>query len=481
VGYDLAPGQIKEGASGMAETTTILGADLRRLRNRLRCPVLAPGDPGYDAARTVWNGNIDKHPAVIARCLSREDVVGAIAFARERGLTIAVRGGGHSAAGFSVCEGGMMIDLSQMTAVRVDPERREAVVEPGVLWKQLDAATQAHGLAVTGGKVGHTGVAGLTLGGGFGWLTRKYGLACDSLLRAELVTASGDVLAVSETENADLLWALRGGGGNFGVVTRFEFGLHAAGPIIIAGLLAFAPDRGSEVLRAWNQFATAAPDEMTMQATIQRTPKLPMLPEASRNREAYILSSCSLLSYEDTMAALQPLLELGPFAQLVGPMPYCILQTIFDAEIPTGTRAYPKGHRLRTLDEETIEVIAAYCRRRPRNGTRVNIEQMDGAASRVSVAAAAFPDRASAFSINILGRTSPVKRAAEVKQWAGDFWRDLKPHAAGGYLNWLGPDEEKDRVAASFGPTKYARLATIKRRHDPDNVFHLNPNIKPAS
>ncbi|MEP7105511.1 MAG: FAD-binding oxidoreductase [Chloroflexota bacterium] len=456
-------------------------SDLRALRGGLRGPALGPADAGYDEARRVWNGNIDKHPAVIARCLSSEDVAAAIAFARARDLTVAVRGGGHSAAGFSVCEGGMMLDLSLMTAVEVDSERRQAVVEPGVLWKQLDASTQAHGLAVTGGKVGHTGVAGLTLGGGFGWLTRKHGLACDSLLGAELVTAAGEVVVASATENPDLLWALRGGGGNFGVVTRFEFGLQDVGPIIVAGLLGFRPERTSEILQAWDEFAISAPEEITLSATIHRTPKLPMLPEESRNREACIISCCSLLSYDDTLAALQPMIELGPFAQLVGPLPYCLLQTSFDADFPTGTRAFPKGHRLKRLDAQTTEIIAARCRLRPRNGTKVFIEQLDGAASRVPEASAAFPDRVSAYSINILGRLDPVERAAEVKQWTQGFWRDLKPHAAGGsYLNWLGLEEEPDRVTMSFGPDKYARLARIKRQFDPDNVFHLNANIKPA-
>ena len=354
-----------------------------------------------------------------------------------------------------------------------------------MLWCELDPATQAHSLAVTGGRVEHGGIAGLTLGGGIGWMARAYGLTCDSLIGADLVTADGELVHVTPGSTPELLWALRGGGGNFGVVTRFEYALHPVGPYVIAGLMVYPPER-TDVLGAWEEFCKHAPDELSTTIAMQRTPKalpggLQMMPDGVRNREGYMLSYCSLLEYERTLEALAPLRELQPSFEIAGPLLYTGLQTLTDGDHPYGVRSDTRGHRLARLDAGAIDVIIEYFRTRSRTGSRMFIEHMEGAAGRVPEWDTAYPDRTSPYSIVILGMMRDDADVAGVKAWTRGLWRDLKPYGAGAsYLNWLGLDEEPDRVEATFGPEKYRRLAEIKWRWDPENLFRLNANIKPA-
>jgi FAD/FMN-containing dehydrogenase len=335
---------------------------------------------------------------------------------------------------------------------------------------------------VTGGRVGHTGIGGLTLGGGIGWLTRTCGLTCDNLISADLVTADGEHVHATADATPELFWALRGGGGNFGVVTRFEFALHPVGPDVIAGLMVYPPERGAEVLGAWEEFRKQAPEELNTMIYMQRTPKWDMLPEGLRNREGYVFSLGSLLGYEETREALAPMRALQPGFELLGPMRYTTLQTLTDADHSFGTRIYARGHRLAKLDAAAIEVIVEYYRRRPKTGSRFYIEHMEGAVQRLREEDTAFPDRSSPYSIAILGWMRNDADVAPVTAWTREFWRDLKPHATGAsYLNWLGVEEEAGRVTTTFGLEKHRKLAAIKRRWDPENVFRLNPNIEPAA
>ena len=444
------------------------------LRTALRGQVLRAGDPGYDEARAVWNAMVDRHPALIARCAGVADVVGAVAFARDHGLAVAVRGGGHNVAGSAVADGALVVDLSPMKAVRVDPAARTARAEGGATWGAFDRETQAFGLATTGGQLSTTGVGGLTLGGGFGWLMRPFGLACDNLLAADVVLADGRVVTASEREHADLFWGLRGGGGNFGVVTSLEYRLHEVGPALVAGMLLHPLAAAPELLRFHRDAAPAAPDALTTLAILLTSPD---------GAPLAALAPAYAGPVAEGEAAVRPLRAFGaPVADTVGPMAYRDLQAMFDAGFPGGRRAYWKSGFLRGLDDGAIDALVEHFARVPSPLSAVLVEPYGGAAGRVDPGATAFPHRSAPFNLVVLSSwEDPTQDAANIG-WARELWAAMGPFAAGGvYVNYLGDAaaEGGDRVRAAYGPN-YGRLAALKRAYDPGNLFRSNQNIAPA-
>jgi FAD/FMN-containing dehydrogenase len=459
-------------------------ADIEAFSAGLSGAALVRGDDGYDEARSAWNGEIDRYPAVIARCRSAADVAAAIEFARQRDLEISVRGGFHNTAGTAICDGGVMIDLSQIRDVTVDPATRRARVGGGATLADLDAATQVHGLAVPAGTVSHTGVGGLALGGGMGWLTPLYGLTADNLVSAEVVTADGCRLRAAADENSDLFWALRGGGGNFGVVTEFEFRLYPVGPIVHVGLFFWGPDQGAEALRlGWDVFATLPADANAMIISAN-APPAPFVPQQYHFTPCYGLAVVGFGSAEEHAHVLAPIREaLAPLFEFVTPMPYTQLQQMFDEAARWGVNCYEKALYLDALPDEAIAVITAHQARKTSPHSMVHLFRLDGAYAEAGETETAFGgSRSSRIAVNIVAVTDDVELLAAERAWVRSFWDALRPHAtgAGGYINTMA-DIEEDRVRASYGPAKYERLALIKAKYDPDNVFHRNVNIKPAS
>ena len=455
----------------MATQASFTDATLGRFTSTVRGDVLRPDSPGYDEARRVWNAMIDRRPAVIVRCRDADEVGAAVRFAREAGLPVAVRGGGHSAAGLAVCDDGVVIDLSAMRAVQVDAASRTAVAEGGARWGEFDQATQAHGLATTGGAVSTTGVGGLTLGGGLGWLMRSYGMACDNLIGAEVVTADGERIVASEEENADLLWGLRGGGGNFGVVTKFRFRLHPVSTLL-GGMLLFPVERAREVLRFYRDFATDQPDALATFAAMMTTP--------DGVRVTAILP-CYNGPIAEGEALIQPLRDLGPIADMVGPMPYVALQTMLDPAMPPGLSVYWRSDFLRALSDDAIDTAVEHFERVTSPLSVLLIEQFGGAVSRVGLEESAFPHREAMYNLVIVGRWPDPTLADATTQWVRDLSDAMRPHARGVYVNYLGPGEGEDRVRAAYGDETYARLARVKAKYDPTNFFRLNQNIRPGA
>ncbi len=444
--------------------------------------LLHPGDAAYEEARRIWNGAIDRRPAVIARCRDAADVVSALQFARERELEVAVRGGGHGVAGHSVCDDGIVIDLSPMRGVHVDPLARVARVQAGALLGDLDSATQAFGLATPAGIVTHTGVAGLTLGGGIGWLTRKLGATVDHLRSARVVTADGDIVTASDDENPDLFWGLRGGGGNFGIVTEFEFGLHPIGPTVLAGPVYYALEEGVEVLRRYRDVVADAPDELMTILHLRQAPPLPFLPEALHGRPVVAVVACWSGDLKQGERAVQPLRELGtPLADLVKPRPFLELQGLFDGAVPHGWHYYWKSVETPPFEDATIDVLVEHTERITSPRSFTIIFHLGGALARVPEDAMAYPQRDAAFDVNITTVwLDGDERADEHVRWTREFHAALEPYTGGRvYVNFLG-DEGQSRVRAAYGEAKYARLAALKSRWDPANVFHLNQNIEPS-
>jgi FAD/FMN-containing dehydrogenase len=447
---------------------------IQSLRAGLRGELLRPGDDGYDAAREIWNGMIDRRPALIARCAGVAAVVAAVNFARANDLLLAVRGGGHNVAGNALCDGGLVIDLSSMKGIRVDPVTRTVRAEAGVTWGELDHETQAFGLATTGGMISTTGIAGLTLGGGFGWLMRQHGLSCDNLLAADVVTADGRFLRASATENADLFWALRGGGGNFGVVTSFEYRLHELGPTVLAGPIFHPISAAPDVFRFYRDVAPAIPDALTCHASLLTSPdRVPLV----------ALVPAYFGPVAGGEAAMRPLREFGsPAADHVAPMPYRTLQTLFDGAHPTGRRNYWKSGFLRRLDNAAIDLMVDHFARVPSPYSSVFVEQHGGAAARAAADATAIPHRSAPYNLVITSAwDDPALDDANIG-WARDLWAAMRPFVVDDvYVNYLEDtgDEGADRVRASYGD-HYARLAAIKARYDPTNLFRVNHNIEPA-
>jgi FAD/FMN-containing dehydrogenase len=435
--------------------------------------VLRPGDAAYEGARRLWNGMVDKRPAAIARCASAEDVRRAVLFARGAGLEVAVRGGGHSIAGASSCDGGLMIDLSPMKGIRVDPEHRTARAEPGVLLGEFDAATQAHGLATTMGVNSDTGIAGLTLGGGLGRLGRSVGLACDNLLAAEVVLADGRLVRASEAGNPDLLWGLRGGGGNFGIVTAFEYRLHPLGPTVLGGMLLWDWSVARDALRHYAAFCAAAPDEVDA---------LGVLLTAPDGAPTFAVSTFCAGPIGRGEAALRSLREGGPrpAQDLVGPVAYTALQASADGLFPRGRRYHWKSHFLPRLADAAIDALLDLFTRVPSPMSVVGLQQAGGAIARVPADATAYANRDAAFDCIPIAIWEDAAQDAANIAWSRAVWEAMRPFATGGvYVNNLG-EEGEERIRAAYGPN-YARLAALKAKYDPTNLFRLNQNIRPAA
>jgi FAD/FMN-containing dehydrogenase len=456
-------------------------AALAELRAQVAGRVLTAESPGYDEVRQAWNGAVDRRPAVIVRCTGADDVVTGVRFARQNRLPIAVRGGGHSIPGLSVCDGGLMVDLAPMKRIEVDPDRRLATAEPGVVWAELDRATQDHGLAVTGGEVSDTGIAGLTLGGGFGWLKRTCGLTCDSLLEAEVVTADGRIVRASEQENPDLFWALRGGGGNFGVVTRFTYRLHEVGPILYGGAVVHPAERTADALRFLRDLAPQVPDEASLMAALVVAPPAPEFPAELHGRPVVVIGAAYHGGLAEGEQALRPVREFAPpAADMLGPIPYVALQQMVDEGVPRGLHYYVKSEWLGGLPDDVISGLAEHHLSRPSPMDQILIHQMGGAVSRVPRNATAFAYRDAAFVLTVNGCWQPEEPREPHVAWARSTWEASLPGSLGGsYINHLDADEGEDRVRDAYGPEIYDRLAAVKTAWDPDNVFRHNHNILP--
>ena len=449
-----------------------------------RGDVIVPDHHDYDDARAVWNGTVDRRPRLIARCSGTADVAAAVSFARDRDLEIAVRGGGHNVAGTAVCDDGIVIDLSAMRAVSVDPVGRTALVQGGALWGDVDHETQAHGLATTGGIVSHTGVGGLSLGGGIGWLMRKHGLAVDNLVQAEVVTAEGEILGVSASDHSDLFWALRGGGGNFGVVTSFRFALHPVGPTVMAGPVFWAAEDTTDVLLFYREFVTDAPDELGNVVRLGAIPPWPAVAEDLHFRPAIAVASCYAGPVEDGERAVRALRQFGkPLVDLVGPTLYVGHQSAIDDTVPHGWHYYWKATNLTGLSDEVIDIVADHAHRATSPRSYAAMFHMGGAVARASREATAYPGRDVDHNIVIdavwLPEQDDTVRASETA-WARAFLDALQPHRAGVYVNFLDSDDDSSRVREAYGDDTYRRLAEVKAKYDPDNVFHNNKNIQPS-
>ena len=441
--------------------------------------LVRPTDPTYDAHRKVWNGSIDRHPGLIARCTGVADVIAAVRFAREAGAVVAVRGGGHSFPGHSVCDGGVLIDLGPMRGIRVDPEARTARAQAGVLWGELDRETQAFGLATTGGIVTHTGVAGLTLGGGIGWLQRKHGLTIDRLLSVDLVTADGEFVKASASENADLFWGVRGAGGNFGIVTEFEFRLDPLGPTVLAGPIIWPIEESPKVLRFYRDWIAEAPDELMTIVVQRKLLPLPFLPPELHGKLVLSIGCCYAGAAEKGEEVVRPLRQFGnPLLDLCKPKPYLTHQAMFDATFPHGWWYYVRSCDVAELGDDVIDVMVEHGSRIDSPVTSVALWQMGGAVRRVGESETAFNNRDAGFTFNINGNSKTAEGFEAERAWARTYWSDLEPHHTSVYVNFL-MDQGEEAIRLAYGPDKYDRLKALKRRYDPDNFFRLNQNIPP--
>jgi FAD/FMN-containing dehydrogenase len=444
---------------------------VQELRAAFRGDLQRPGDPGYEEARAVWNAMICRRPALIAQCAGAADVIRAVDFARTNDLLVSVRGGGHSVAGHAVCDGGLMIDLSRMKGIRVDPTSRTVRAEPGLTWEELDRETQAFGLATTGGFVPSTGIAGLTLGGGIGYLMRRFGLVCDNLLSADIVTADGQLRKVSATENEDLFWAIRGGGGNFGIVTSLEYRLHPVGPMVLGGLISHPLPAANDVMTFYREFTPTAPDELTTHLVCLTTP----------DGDAVVaLVVCYSGPLEQGEEVIRPLREFGsPTDDTVGPMPYTEVQGLGGPLYPPGRLNYWRSSFLYDLSDAAIDTMVARFEAVPSPCSVVALEQLGGAASRIGDDETAFSQRSAPYSLIITSAwTDPAASDTNVR-WTRDFWEAMQPfESEAAYVNYLDADEP-DRISAAY-VGKYERLAALKHKYDPANFFRLNQNIRPT-
>ena len=465
----------------MSQTITrVLGeATVQELREAVRGEVLTPDDDGYAEARRIWNGAHDgRRPAVIVRCTGAADVIAAVGFARSNDLTIAVRGGGHSIAGFSTIDEGIVIDLSPMNGVHVDTAARRATVGGGAVWADVDHEAQAHGLATTGGLVSSTGVAGFTLGGGIGWLMRKHGLACDNLVSADVVTADGQLVHASESENADLFWGLRGGGGNFGIVTQFEFELHSVGPTVYAGPIFYSADADGDLLRLFREWAPGASDDVTAVIDLTTAPPLPVIPEAWHGKKVAAFIATSAGPVEEGNGHVSEFRDVAePVADLLGPMPYAVIQTLIDPLWTKGTHAYFKATNLARLDDELIDRLSELHLQAPGPQCEIHVHQMGGAVARVGDGDTAFAERSMPYVLNaVTGWHDPDAADAHI-DWARAVIEAASEASTGrAYVNFLG---DADAARSSYGAETYKRLVELKNQYDPTNVFRLNQNIEP--
>ncbi len=465
-------------------TITLNQTVLQQLRSAFKGQVILPGDADYDEARKVWNGMIDKYPAIIVRPVDNTDVAAAVGFARQNDLLLSVRGGGHNVAGHATNDGGIVIDLSSMKQISVDPVNRTARAEGGVTWGELDAATQVYGLATPGGVFSETGIAGLTLGGGYGFLRNKYGLSCDNLIAAEVVTASGAIVRASADENRDLLWALRGGGGNFGVVTAFEYQLHPVGPEVMMAFALHDTPTAEDMRRAvrlYRDFSLTAPDEVSTILAIGQVPPDEHFPEALHRKPFTLLAGVYAGPVEEGKKALQPLIDFTePLLDFSGVMPYVEAQQMFDADYPDGLRYYWKSLNLSELSEGAITRIVEHARQQPSPFSTTDLWHIGGAVTRVSAEESAFYGRHATFMLNPEANWIDAADDAANMHWVRQFVSEMEPFSDGSrYLNFPGFQEEgSEMMRKSFGD-HYERLAALKRQYDPDNLFRLNQNIKP--
>lgn len=461
--------------------TTISESAFQELAAALSGELMAPGTNGYDEARTLWNAMLDRRPGLVAECATTEDVVRSVRFAQEHGLLVSVGGAGHNIAGNAACDGGFMISLRKMKGIEVDPDARRAHVEPGVTLGELDTATQAHALATPTGINSTTGIAGLTVGGGFGWLSRKYGLTADNLISAEVVTAKGEVLTTSAQENPDLFWGIRGGGGNFGIVTSFEFRLHPLGPEVLAGLMVYPFADAGPVLRNYRDFAASAPDDLSVWVVMRKAPPLPFLPEEVHGTEIVILAALYAGDMAEGERVLQPLRDFGePIADVISPHPYVGFQAAFDPLLTPGERNYWKSHDFMSLSDGLLDTALSFVETLPDPSCEVFFAQMGGATSKVPEDATAYRHRDAQFIMNVHGRWHDESEDARCIAWCRELFDAAAPYATGGvYVNFM-TEEEGDRVAAAYGKS-YGKLVALKDKYDPQNFFRFNQNVRPSA
>lgn len=467
--------QTLSGATALVDAT-----EVEALRAALRGGLLLPGDPGYDGARSIWNAMIDRKPAMIVQALGAVDVKAAVDFARRYEAVLAVRGGGHNIAGNAVCEGGVMIDLSRMRSVRVDPESRRVRVEGGAILSDVDKETQAFGLAVPAGINSTTGIAGLTLGGGFGWTSRTFGLTIDNLFSVDIVTADGELRRANAGQNPDLFWAVRGGGGNFGVVTSFEFGLHPLGPTVTAGLLLHPIAEAPALMREYRRLTAEAPDELSVWLVLRKAPPAPFVPTEWHGKEVLIIALCHTGTLMAGEQDALPFRKLGkPIVDLVGPHPFTGWQAAFDPLLSPGARNYWKSHDFLELSDGACDALLDAVKRLPSDECELFVGQLGGQVNRIAPDATAYPRRDVRFIVNMHTRWRDPAQDEACINWARGLFKALAPHALGSvYVNFM-PSDEKDRIHGAFG-SNYERLAEVKRRYDPMNLFRLNQNISLA-
>jgi FAD/FMN-containing dehydrogenase len=454
---------------------------IAELRSKLRGEVLLPGDPGFDTARMIWNAMIDRKPGLIVRCAGVADIMRSVGLAREHGLLVSVRGAGHNIAGNAVCEDGLMIDLSAMRSVHVNPETRRAYVEPGATLADFDHEAQAFGLATPLGINSTTGVAGLTLGGGFGWLTRKFGMTVDNLVSADVISAEGKRLRASARENPDLFWAIRGGGGNFGVVTLFEFQLYPVGPEVFSGLIVFPFTQAKTLLLKYREFVEQMPEDLNVWAVLRQAPPLPFLPPEVHGKLVVLFPFIYAGDVDAGKRAISPLRGFGqPHGEHIGAQPYTAWQKAFDPLLTFGARNYWKSHNFSELRDGAIDSMVEYAARLPSPQCEIFVGLVSGQANRVSKEATAYAQRDAKFVLNVHGRWDKPEEDKRCIAWAREFFSKTAPYATGGvYVNFLTQDET-DRIRAAYGPN-YDKLVQLKSKYDPTNLFRLNQNIKPAA
>jgi FAD/FMN-containing dehydrogenase len=462
--------------------STLSAPAVSELRSKVAGEVITSEDPAYEEARRVWNGMVDRHPKLVVRCAGTDDVVAALACAREHDLLVSVRCGAHSTPGYSSCDDGIVIDLRSMNAVEVDAEKRTARVKGGAVWAELDAATQEHGLAVTGGRVSDTGVAGLALGSGSGWLERMYGVTCESLISAEVVTADGRTVTASGEENEDLLWGLRGGGGNFGIVTEFEFRLHPVGPLMTAGLLLYPRAQAGEVIRFYRDYMAKAPEEVGGGVALLTAPPEPFVPEEVRGQPAVGVVFCYIGPTEQGAEAAKALREFGsPVIDMIQPMPYVAVQQMLDAGSPRGVREYFKIDSFPDLSDQAIDTVVAQAEQLPAPFGQLILAPMGAAMSRTDSDAMALSIDDARWTYFCLAMWMDPAEDERNVAWAHGFHEAMRPFSGGFTLpNFIEPDEGVTRLKASYGEGKYARLVALKQRWDPENIFRLNQNIVPS-
>jgi hypothetical protein len=460
-------------------------AALRELRDGFRGELIEPADATYEEHRRIWNGSIDRHPALIARCAGVADVIAAVRFARRTGLIVAVRGGGHSFPGLSVCDDGLVIDLGLMNGIRVDPEGRTGAgptvrAQAGARLGELDRETQAFGLAVPAGIVTHTGLAGLTLGGGIGWLMRKYGLTIDQLLSVDLVTAEGELVYASATHNEDLFWGVRGGGGNFGIVTEFEFRLNPVGPMVLAGPIYWPMEDSPRVLRFYRDWIADAPDDLTTIVVHRKAPPLAAIPAELHGRPVVAVTICYAGPIEEGERFVQPMRRFGsPLLDLCRPMPFVDHQSMFDTLLPSGYWYYFRSCDVAELSDDVIDITVEHSLRMKSAVNTFPIFQLGGAVARVADDETVFNGRRAGHTININATTVTAEGYDDEREWSRGLWSALQPYHTGVYVNFL-MDEGEERIRQAYGPAKYDRLKALKTKYDPDNFFRLNQNIRPG-